>query len=62
MTSRRFTNATGTSYVVRIDPGRTRHTGARFEPPADMRRGTIRGFLAMCSVFAALALAAVMFS
>lgn len=32
--TRRYT-AQGTAYVTRSDPGRTRHTGARFERPED---------------------------
>lgn len=50
----RYKHTTSTGYKHQSNPL------ARFEPPADMRKGTIRGFLAMCSVFAALALAAVM--
>ena len=49
-----YKHTTSTGYKHQSDPH------ARFEPPADMRKGTIRGFLAMCSVFAALAIAAAM--
>lgn len=56
MNMAQYKHTTGAGYKYQSNPL------ARFEPPADMRGGTIRGFLAMCSVFAALAIAAVMFA
>ncbi len=56
----RYTNSQGGEYVFALDRNRTRHTGARFEPTPDIRKGSIRGFCAMCLVFGLLCVVGVM--
>ncbi len=62
MTRYRFTNAQGGDWLISPHPdrNRTRHTGARFEPTPDIRKGSIRGFVAMCLVFGLLCVVGVM--